>query len=122
MGIRSSQAVEIARGEIWWAELPDARRSEPGYRRPVLIVQSDAFNRSAISTVMVAVITSNLRLAAAPGNVMLRKGESRLARDSAVNVSQLVTLSKDFLVRRVARIPPARIREVDGGLRLALSV
>jgi mRNA interferase MazF len=88
----------------------------------VLIVQSDAFNRSALRTVIVAVITSNLRFAAAPGNIMLRKPESRLVNDSVVNVSQLVTLSKHFLVDRVARIPSARIREVDDGLRLVLSL
>jgi mRNA interferase MazF len=88
----------------------------------VLIVQSDAFNQSAIRTIIVAVITSNLRLAAAPGNVMLRKRDSRLTRDSVVNVSQLVTLSKDFLVDRVGRIPPIRIREVEDGLRLVLSL
>ena len=88
----------------------------------VLIVQSDAFNQSIIRTVIVAVITSNLRLAAAPGNVMLRKRESRLAKDSIVNISQLLTLSKDFLADRVARIPPARIREVESGLRLVLSL
>ena len=87
----------------------------------VLIVQSDAFNQSIIRTVIVAVITSNLRLAA-PGNVMLRKRESRLAKDSIVNISQLLTLSKDFLADRVARIPPARIREVESGLRLVLSL
>jgi mRNA interferase MazF len=83
----------------------------------VLIVQSDAFNQSAIRTVIVAVITSNLRLATAPDNVRLRKRESRLAIDSIVNVSQLITLSKDFLADRVARIPLARIREVESGLR-----
>lgn len=112
----------MRRGEIWWATLPDPRASEPGYRRPVLIVQSDAFNQSAIRTVIVAVITSNLRLAAAPGNVMLRKRDSRLAKDSVVNVSQLLTLSKNFLVHRVARIPPTRIRELEDGLRLVLSL
>jgi mRNA interferase MazF len=122
MGVRSSRAVVIKRGEIWWAALPDPRASEPGYRRPVLIVQADAFNRSAIRTVIVAVITSNLRLAAAPGNVMLRRRESRLAKDSLVNVSQLVTLSKDLLVQRVAKIPSERIREVEDGLRLVLSL
>ena len=112
----------MKRGEIWWATLPTPRASEPGYRRPVLIVQSDAFNQSAIHTVLVVVITSNLRLAAAPGNVMLRRRESRLDKDSVINVSQLVTLSKEFLVDRVGRIPPVRIREVDGGLRLVLSL
>jgi mRNA interferase MazF len=79
-------------------------------------------NQGTIRTVFVVVITSNLRLAAAPGNVLLCKRESRLAKDSVVNVSQLVTLSKDFLVDRVARIPPTRIREVEGGLRLVLSL
>jgi mRNA interferase MazF len=88
----------------------------------VLIVQSDAFNQSAIRTIIVAVITSNLRLAAAPGNVMLRKREGRLANDSIVNVSQLLTLSKDFLVSRVGRIPPARVREVEGGMWVVLSL
>jgi mRNA interferase MazF len=112
----------MKRGEIWWATLPDPRASEPGYRRPVLIVQSNAFNQSAIRTVIVATITSNLRLAAAPGNVMLRKGDSRLAKDSVINISQLVTLSKDFLVDRVGRISPTRIRELEGGLRMVLSL
>jgi mRNA interferase MazF len=122
MGVHSARTVVMRRGEIWCARLPEPRASEPGYRRPVLIVQSNAFNQSAIRTIIVAVITSNLRLAVAPGNVMLRKRESRLAKDSVVNISQLVTLSRDFLVERVGRIPPTRIREVDGGLRLVLSL
>ena len=112
----------MKRGEIWWATLPAPRASEPGYRRPVLIVQSDAFNQSAIHTVIAAVITSNFRLAAAPGNTILRKRESRLGKDSVINVSQLVTLSKEFLVSRVGTIPPACIREVEDGLRLVLSL
>jgi mRNA interferase MazF len=112
----------MKRGEIWWATLPTPRASEPGYRRPVLIVQSDAFNQSAIHTVIAAAITSNLRLAAAPGNVILRKRESRLGKDSVINVAQLVTLSKEFLVDQIGTIPPARIREVEGGLRLVLSL
>ena len=112
----------MRRGEIWWASLPDPRGSEPGYRRPVLIVQADAFNQSAIQTVIAAAITSNLRLAAAPGNIILRRRESRLSNDSVVNVSQLVTLNKGLLVDRVGRIPLARIREVEDGLRLVLSL
>lgn len=98
------------------------RASAPGYRRPVLIVQADAFNQSAIHTVIAAAITSNLRLADAPGNVMLRRRESRLAKDSVINGSQLITLSKEFLVSRVSRIAPERVREVEGGLRLVLSL
>jgi mRNA interferase MazF len=88
----------------------------------VLIVQSDAFNQSAIKTVIAAVITSNLRLAAAPGNIILRRRESRLGKDSVINVSQLVTLSKVFLAERVGRIPQTRIREVEEGLRLTLGL
>ena len=112
----------MRRGEIWWASMREPRDSEPGYRRPVLIVQSDGFNQSAIQTVIAAAITSNLRLAAAPGNVTLRKGESRLPKDSVINVSQLVTLSKNSLFDRVGRIPPARVREVEDGLRAVLSL
>ncbi len=112
----------MKRGEIWWTTLPAPKASEPGYRRPVLIVQSNSFNESAIQTVIAAAITSNLRLAAAPGNILLRRRESRLTKDSVVNISQLVTLSKEFLVGRVGRIPPERIREVDSGLRLVLSL
>ncbi len=112
----------MKRGEIWWASLPTPRGSEPGCRRPVLIVQSDGFNQSAIQTVIAATITSNLRLAAAPGNIVLRRRESRLSRDSVINVSQLVTLNKNFLVERVGRIPPLRVCEVEDGLRLVLSL
>lgn len=122
MGVYSAREMVMRRGEIWWANLPDPRASEPGYRRPVLIVQSNAFNQSALQTIIVAVITSNLRLATAPGNVLLRRRESRLEKDSVINVSQLVTLSKSFLVDRVARIPPAQIREVEEGLRMVLSL
>lgn len=112
----------MKRGEIWWAMLPMPRGSEPGYRRPVLIVQSDAFTQSAIHTVIAAAITSNLRLARAPGNVMLLRRESHLAKDSVINISQLITLSKEFLVGRVGKISPDRLREVEGGLRLVLSL
>jgi mRNA interferase MazF len=112
----------MKRGEIWWAALPDPRESEPGYRRPVLIVQSDRFTQSAIRTVIAAVITSNVGLAAAPGNVLLRRRETRLSKDSVVNVSQLVTLSKRFLLSRVSSIPGTRLNEVDVGLRQVLSL
>jgi mRNA interferase MazF len=112
----------MKRGEIWWASLSAPMGSEPGYRRPVLIVQADTFNRSAIQTVIAAAITSNLRLADAPGNVILRRRECRLTRDSVVNVSQLVTLSKNFLVERISNIPAARLDEIAAGLRLVLSL
>ena len=84
----------MQRGEIWWASLPEPVGSEPGYRRPVLIVQSDDFNRSRISTIIAVVITSNTRLAQAPGNVLLTKKLSGLLRDSVANISQIITVDK----------------------------
>ena len=112
----------IRRGEIWWASLGDPRGSEPGYRRPVLVVQADAFNRSRINTVLVVAITSNLRLAEAPGNVRLTRRQSKLPRESVVNVSQVLTLDKRFLTERVGRLPPKLLADVDQGLRLVLSL
>jgi len=100
----------MQRGEIWWANLPTPRRSEPGYRRPVLIIQQDDFNRSRIATVIAAVLTSNLRLQAAPGNVLLRSRDSGLPKDSVVNVSQLDTLDKSILTERVAAVPSVRMK------------
>lgn len=93
----------IRRGEVWWAELPEPAASESGYRRTVLVVSSDEFNRSRIRTVVVAMLTPNLRLAAAPGNV-LAAGETGLPRGSVVNVSQVVMIDKSFLAERAGLI------------------
>jgi mRNA interferase MazF len=112
----------ILRGEIWWAALPAPEASEPGYRRPLLIMQSDDFNLSRISTVIAAVITSNLRLADAPGNVMLAKKESGLPKKSVVNVSQLITVDKTFLTEKIGAIPAAKLKEVEAGIRQVLSL
>ena len=112
----------IQRGEIWWADLPEPRRSEPGYRRPVLVIQADAFNASRIQTVIVAVITANLQLAVAPGNVLLPARSSGLSRDSVVNVSQLLTLDRSFLTEQAGSLPPRLERLVDEGLRIALQL
>jgi mRNA interferase MazF len=112
----------VRRGEIWWAGLSAPVGSELGYRRPVVVIQSDAFNRSRIGTVVAAAITSNMQLAKAPGNVVLPQRESRLRRDSVVNVSQIVTLDRSFLTDRVARLTPGRLAELDEGLRLVLAL
>ena len=112
----------MRRGEIWWASLPAPRGSEPGYRRPVVVIQSDAFNQSRIRTVVVAAITSNVRLTAAPGNVSLTSEQSRLPKESVVNVSQVLTLNKSFLTARVARLPATKLVEIDDGLRLVLTL
>jgi mRNA interferase MazF len=112
----------MKRGEIWWASLQKPVASEPGYCHPVLIIQADAFNRSRINTVIAAVITSNLRLAQAPGNVRLSKRASGLKKESVVNVTQQITLDKSFLSERVGRITLCKQREVDEGLRLVLAL
>jgi len=112
----------IKRGEIWWAELADPRGSEPGFRRPVVVVQADSFNRSQIGTVVVAAISSNLDLAGAPGNVGVSRRDSRLPRNSVVNVSQVLTLDRRFLTKRVSRLSAQVVEEIDSGLRLVLSL
>ena len=112
----------IKRGEIWWAELSDPRGSEPGFRRPVVVVQADSFNQSQIGTVMVAAITSNLDLAEAPGNLRVSRRDSKLPRDSVINVSQVLTLDRRFLAERVGRLPGQVIEKIDLGLRLILSL
>ncbi len=110
----------MRRGEVWWASLPDPAGSGPGHRRPVLVVQANEFNESRIQTVVVAAITSNLDLAAAPGNVLCRRRDTGLPRDSVINVSQVLTLGKPFLTARIKALPASLVRSVDAGLRLAL--
>lgn len=112
----------MRRGEIWWATLRPPTGSEPGYKRPVLIVQNDDFNASKISTVIVIALTSNMALHAAPGNVLLSKRSTRLPKASVANVSQVLTLDKSFLTERVSKIDPSVMREIDDGLRLVLSL
>ena len=110
----------IHRGEIWWASLRKPVGSEPGYRRPVLVVQSDDFNRSRIATVIAVVITSNTKLIEAPGNVFLPQKLAGLPKDSVVNVSQVVTIDKSCLTQKLGVLPPGIIAQVDNGLRLVL--
>ncbi len=112
----------MKRGEIWWASLPDPVGSEPGYRRPVLIVQADEFNRSGIRTVICAAVTSNLNLAGAPGNVHLSARSSGLSKPSVVNVSQHISIDKTRLTERIKEIDTQSILQVDEGLRLIMSV
>ncbi|MEM8501977.1 MAG: type II toxin-antitoxin system PemK/MazF family toxin [Cyanobacteria bacterium P01_D01_bin.1] len=108
------------RGEIWWANLPNPVGSEPGYRRPVLVVQDDTFTQSRISTVIVVVITSNTYLAEAPGNVLLPRAASGLSKDSVANVSQILTIDKTFLVERIGSLPDYLQEAVNEGLRMTL--
>ena len=110
----------ISQGDVWWADLAEPAGSEPGYRRPVLIVQGDAFNRSSIATVVVVPLTGNLRWADAPGNVLLKARSTGLPRDSVANVSQIVAVDRTALTDRVGRVSPAKLdlvlRGIDGVL------
>lgn len=112
----------MRRGELWWTELPEPVASEPGYRRPVLIVQSDDFNRSHIHTVIAVVLTTNLRLAAAPGNVLLPAGKTGLPKDSVANVSQIITVDRSFLTEQVGRVDDRVMRLVEDGIRTVLAL
>ena len=114
--------MELARGEIWWADLPDPQASEPGYRRPLLIVQNDAFNRSRLRTTIAVVLTTNVRLLEAPGNVLVPARGSGLPRDSVANVSQIVTVDRGALKERVGRLPGSLMDQVADGLRVALAL
>jgi len=112
----------VRRGEIWWATLPPPSGSGSGFRRPVLVIQSDPFNESRISTAIVAVITSNLALADAPGNIRIGKAESGLSKPSVVNVSQVLTMDKALLTDRVRPLSAAAMMRIDNGLRLVLDL
>ncbi len=112
----------IRRGEVWWAGLPEPAASEPGYRRPVLVVSSDEFNGSRIRTVVAAVLTTNLRLAAAPGNVLIAAEETGLPRDSVVNVSQVLTVDKSFLAEKAGLVDARAMLAVEDGLRTVLAL
>jgi mRNA interferase MazF len=112
----------VKRGEVWWASLPDPVGAGPGFRRPVLVVQSNPFNESRIPTVVVAIMTSNLGLAEAPGNLRVSRSDSGLPRTSVVNVSQLVTVDKSVLTTRVRALPSPVMQHVEDGLRLLLGL
>ncbi|MBI3047256.1 MAG: type II toxin-antitoxin system PemK/MazF family toxin [Acidobacteria bacterium] len=112
----------MERGEVWWADLGEPDGSEPGYRRPVIIVQSDAFNRSRLRTVIAVVLMTNLRLVEAPGNVLIPAKASGLPKDCIANVSQLITIDRDFLLERAGRLRGQVMKDLENGLRLVLSL
>ena len=114
--------MEIARGEVWWADLPEPAGSAPGYRRPVLVVQSDAFNRGRLSTVTIVALTGNIRLVDAPGNVLVPARASGLPKDSVANVTQVLTIPRELLTHRVRALSGSIVKQVGEGLRLALDL
>jgi mRNA interferase MazF len=112
----------MRRGEVWWAALGRPFGSAPGLRRPVVVLQINDFNESPIRTVIVAAITSNLKLAAAPGNVLCRRRDTGLTKNSVVNVSQVATVDKQALLSRVGTLAASKLALVEEGLRLVLGL
>jgi len=112
--------VVVAQGDVFWADLPVPVGSEAGFRRPVVVVQGEAFNRSSISTVICVPITSNLRWAEAPGNVQLPKRSTGLGKDSVANVSQIITIDRELLARRVGRISRRQLELILSGIDIVL--
>jgi mRNA interferase MazF len=110
----------ISQGDIWWADLGEPTGSAPGFRRPVVVVQGDALNRSKISTAVCVPLTSNLRWAEAPGNVLLTARVSGLPKDSVANVSQLVTVDRSVLVEKIGSVPRAKLELVLAGIDVVL--
>jgi mRNA interferase MazF len=109
-----------SQGETWWADLSDPVGSEPGFRRPVLIVQGEALNQSRIATVICVPLTSNLKWADAPGNVVLKAKTTGLPKDSVANVSQIVSIDRDMLTERVGKVRAQQLELVFAGLDLVL--
>ncbi len=112
--------VDITQGDIWWADLSEPIGSAPGYRRPVIIVQSDALNKSRISTVVCVPLTSNMEWAKAPGNVELIKQMTGLSKDSVANVSQIITIDKQTLTDRVGKLPDNKLQLILIGIGIVL--
>jgi mRNA interferase MazF len=112
----------VKRGEIWWAELPEPAGSGPGYKRPLLVIQSNEFNKSKIKTAIAVVITSNLRLSAAPGNILLSAKKTNLPKESVINISQILTIDKSFLTEKVHTLSRDILDQVDDGLKLVLKL
>ncbi len=112
----------MRRGEVWWASLKPPKGSDPGYRRPVVVVQANEFNESRIGTVICAVVTSNESLAAAPGNVKIGGRTAGVRSGSVVNVSQLITVDKPALTEKIGRLSESSLADLDSGLRLVLAL
>lgn len=110
----------INQGDVYWVDLGEPSGSGPGYRHPHVVIQNNVFNRSQLNTVVVCVLTSNLKRAKAPGNILLEKGEANLPQQSVVNVSQIFTVDKGDLVERIGTVSRKRVSEILDGILLLL--
>ena len=112
--------MNISQGEVWWADHGEPRGSKPGFRRPVVVIQGDSLNRSRISTAVCVALTSNVKWASAPGNVLLSDTATGLPKESVANVSQIVTLDKSEMTERVGKLPKAKLELVLSGVDVVL--
>ena len=112
----------MIRGEIWWADLSDPIKSEPGYKRPVVIIQADTFNLSKINTIIVAVITSNIKLVEAPGNILLTSKSTGLSKDSVLNISQIITIDKSILIEKIGDLSNKQLSKLNDSLKIVFDI
>lgn len=115
-------AEKLTRGQVWWADLGEPRGSAPAYRRPVVVIQTNGFNRTNLATVTVVALTSRTELAAFPGNIRIAKGEAGLGKPSVINITQMTTIDREHLVELAGRLPAAILRKLDDSLRFALDL
>ncbi|MBW1898176.1 MAG: type II toxin-antitoxin system PemK/MazF family toxin [Deltaproteobacteria bacterium] len=108
----------IKQGDVFWIDFGEPAGSEPGYRHPHVVIQNNLFNRSRINTVVVCTLTSNLKRAAAPGNVLLKKGEANLPKESVVNISQVFTVNKSDLIEKIGTLSKERLYQILKGIKL----
>ncbi|HHT9126547.1 MAG TPA: type II toxin-antitoxin system PemK/MazF family toxin [Candidatus Brocadiia bacterium] len=112
--------MNIKQGDICWIDLGIPKGSEPGYRHPHVVVQNNVFNESRINTVVVCAITSNLKRAKSPGNVLLKKGEGGLKNDSVVNISQIITIDKSDIEEKIGSLPVSKVKQIIEGVKLLI--
>ena len=112
--------MSIKQGDIYWVDLGEPRGSEPGFRRPYVVVQNNIFNKSRINTVIVCSLTSNVKRVGMPGNVLLKKGEANLQKESVVNVTQVSTVDRLELGEKIGTLSSARVHQILAGLKLVV--
>jgi mRNA interferase MazF len=112
--------LDIRQGDLYWIDFGEPEGSGTGYRHPHVVVQNNVFNASKIKTVVVCALTSNLKWAGSPGNVLIKKGEAGLPKDSVVNVSQIETIDKTFLLEKIGSLPAARVKEIIEGIEFLI--
>ena len=112
--------MDTKQGDIYWIDFGSPKGSEPGYKHPHVVIQNNIFNASKVNTVVVCALTSNLKWARSPGNVLIKKGEGNIPKDSVVNISQIETIDKSFLIEKIGTLSPSRIKQIIEGIQLLM--